>query len=113
MRIPRGYRQREAAGYARNNRRLVGPEIRAQRAAALAVSAGLITADEIPTTVEVTAEVPVEAEVATEETTEIVTEVVAEETPAPEVEAVADPVESVAAVPVEPVKNKGGRPKKA
>lgn len=118
MRIPKGYRQREAAALLRRRQRIVSEEIRAQRAEFLARSAGILPeAEEVVAPVPVPAPTPVESE----------PEVKQPEADSPEVDAPDgeadgekadgeggpdDAPEQELAPAAEPVKNKGGRPKK-
>lgn len=113
MRIPKGYRQREAAAQLRRRQRIVSEEVRAQRAEFLARSAGILPeAEEVVTPAPAPVPTPVENEPEPNQS-----EPDAPEADAPEGEAEgegdpADAPEQEPAPAAEPVKNKGGRPKK-
>jgi len=114
MNIPKGYRQRQAAALARSRQRIVSAEVREQRAKFLAHSAGTVEPE--PAEVVVAQVVPVPTpDVPAEPAPEA-----PETPPAPEATEAAEPPvappvvapEAPAAPEAEPVKNKGGRPKK-
>jgi hypothetical protein len=99
---PKGWRAREKAAGERAKRKLVSPEIRAQRAAELEAAAARARGEEV----EVVAPVAEAPEVEPEVQDEVVTETEAE--PA---EDTADEVASVAEQPAEEAPKKRGRPR--